>query len=150
MLPKEYWTKATHSMHKLEVCTCGFWDVLMDRHAHYTPLHIWDGVNIVQVLQTILQIPAIKLGTNVCHFKRHFSMLQISCIVYYCCCILSETQVELYNFMAKDNVPFHSVIFPSSLLGTGQPWTVVKHLCATGKLPHWRTWCFICLLMLFC
>lgn len=63
-------------------------------------------------------------------------MLQISCIVYYCCCILSETQVELYNFMAKDNVPFHSVIFPSSLLGTDQPWTVVKHLCATGKLPH--------------
>ena len=35
--------------------------------------------------------------------------------------------------MAKDNVPFHSVIFPSTLLGTGQPWTVVNHLCATGN-----------------
>jgi len=43
-------------------------------------------------------------------------------------------QVELYNFMAKDNVPFHSVIFPCSLLGTAQPWTVVKHLCATEYL----------------
>ena len=41
--------------------------------------------------------------------------------------------MELYNFMAKDNVPFHSVIFPCSLLGTGEPWTVVRHLCATGQ-----------------
>ena len=44
--------------------------------------------------------------------------------------------MELYNFMAKDNVPFHSVIFPSTLLGTGQPWTVVNHLCATGNCHH--------------
>jgi len=47
--------------------------------------------------------------------------------------IVFDNQVELYNFMAKDNVPFHSVIFPSSLLGTDQPWTVVNHLCATGN-----------------
>lgn len=28
--------------------------------------------------------------------------------------------VELVQFMGKDNVPFHTVIFPASLLGTGQ------------------------------
>ena len=34
--------------------------------------------------------------------------------------------------MAKDNVPFHSVIFPSSLLGAKDNWTIVQHLSATG------------------
>lgn len=41
-------------------------------------------------------------------------------------------QVELYNFMAKDNVPFHSVIFPCSLLGADDNYTLVNHLIATG------------------
>jgi hypothetical protein len=27
-------------------------------------------------------------------------------------------EVQLYQFMAKDNVPFHSIVFPSSLIGT--------------------------------
>ena len=30
--------------------------------------------------------------------------------------------VELVQFMGKDNVPFHTVIFPSTLLGTKQVW----------------------------
>ena len=29
-------------------------------------------------------------------------------------------EVELVQFMGKDNVPFHTVIFPATLLGTGQ------------------------------
>lgn len=41
-------------------------------------------------------------------------------------------QVELYNFMAKDNVPFHSVVFPCSLLGAQDNYTLVNHLVATG------------------
>lgn len=41
-------------------------------------------------------------------------------------------QVELYNFMAKDNVPFHSVVFPCSLLGAQDNHTLVNHLVATG------------------
>jgi methionyl-tRNA synthetase len=45
-------------------------------------------------------------------------------------------EVQLYNFMAKDNVPFHSVVFPCSLLGTGQPWTLVNHLSATEYLNY--------------
>ncbi|XP_074931695.1 methionine--tRNA ligase, cytoplasmic isoform X7 [Phalacrocorax aristotelis] len=45
-------------------------------------------------------------------------------------------QVELYNFMAKDNVPFHSVIFPCSLLGAEDNYTLVNHLIATEYLNY--------------
>lgn len=44
--------------------------------------------------------------------------------------------VQLYNFMAKDNVAFHSVIFPSTLLGTNQQWTLLNHLCSTEYLNY--------------
>jgi methionyl-tRNA synthetase len=40
--------------------------------------------------------------------------------------------VKLYQFMGKDNVPFHTVIFPSCLLGTKEPWTLLHHLSTTG------------------
>ena len=33
---------------------------------------------------------------------------------------LNPEQVRLYQFMGKDNIPFHSVVFPSTLLGTGK------------------------------
>ncbi|KAL7891665.1 hypothetical protein AOLI_G00011410 [Acnodon oligacanthus] len=45
-------------------------------------------------------------------------------------------QVELYNFMAKDNVPFHSVIFPCSLLGAQDNYTLVNSLVATEYLNY--------------
>uniref|UniRef100_A0A8C5SLE4 Methionine--tRNA ligase, cytoplasmic n=1 Tax=Laticauda laticaudata TaxID=8630 RepID=A0A8C5SLE4_LATLA len=45
-------------------------------------------------------------------------------------------QIQLYNFMAKDNVPFHSVVFPCSLLGTGDNYTLVNHLIATEYLNY--------------
>ncbi|XP_074836358.1 methionine--tRNA ligase, cytoplasmic isoform X1 [Carettochelys insculpta] len=45
-------------------------------------------------------------------------------------------QVQLYNFMAKDNVPFHSVVFPCTLLGTGENYTLVNHLVATEYLNY--------------
>ncbi|CAG0917660.1 unnamed protein product [Notodromas monacha] len=44
--------------------------------------------------------------------------------------------VELFMFMGKDNVPFHSVIFPSCLLGTRRNWTLVNRLCATEYLNY--------------
>ena len=34
---------------------------------------------------------------------------------------LNADNVKLYQFMGKDNVPFHSVIFPGSLMGTNLP-----------------------------
>nr|DBA32847.1 TPA: hypothetical protein GDO54_000606 [Pyxicephalus adspersus] len=45
-------------------------------------------------------------------------------------------QVQLYNFMAKDNVPFHSIIFPSCLLGSEDNYTLVNHLVATEYLNY--------------
>ena len=44
--------------------------------------------------------------------------------------------VQLYQFMAKDNVRFHSVIFPCELLGTKENWTVVNHISATEYLNY--------------
>ncbi len=45
----------------------------------------------------------------------------------------SPQNIQYYQFMAKDNVPFHSVIFPSCLLGTGENYTLVGHLSGIGK-----------------
>ncbi|XP_013384289.1 methionine--tRNA ligase, cytoplasmic [Lingula anatina] len=45
-------------------------------------------------------------------------------------------QVQLYNFMAKDNVPFHSVIFPCTLLGADDNFTIVNHLSACEYLNY--------------
>lgn len=44
--------------------------------------------------------------------------------------------VQLYQFMGKDNVPFHSVIFPGSQIGTGQKWTMLHHLSTTEYLNY--------------
>ena len=44
--------------------------------------------------------------------------------------------VELFQFMGKDNVPFHSIIFPSSQIGTQENWTKVRHLSATDYLNY--------------
>jgi methionyl-tRNA synthetase len=44
----------------------------------------------------------------------------------------SETKVTLYQFMAKDNVPFHSIMFPATLFAVNRGYTIVNHLMATG------------------
>lgn len=44
----------------------------------------------------------------------------------------SATKVTLYQFMAKDNVPFHSIMFPATLLGANKGYTTVSHIMATG------------------
>ncbi|TPX62930.1 methionine---tRNA ligase [Powellomyces hirtus] len=44
--------------------------------------------------------------------------------------------VELYQFMGKDNVPFHTVVFPSCLLGTGEEWTMLHHISTTEYLQY--------------
>ncbi|XAR72635.1 Methionine--tRNA ligase [Bertholletia excelsa] len=44
--------------------------------------------------------------------------------------------VELYQFMGKDNVPFHTVMFPSSLIGTGENWTMLKSISVTEYLNY--------------
>lgn len=44
--------------------------------------------------------------------------------------------VQLYQFMGKDNVPFHTVVFPSSQLGTGDKWTMLNTLSTTEYLNY--------------
>ncbi|XP_060596345.1 methionine--tRNA ligase, cytoplasmic-like [Ruditapes philippinarum] len=44
--------------------------------------------------------------------------------------------VEMYNFLGKDNVPFHSVIFPATLLGADDNYTIVNHMSATEYLNY--------------
>ncbi|XP_053963720.1 methionine--tRNA ligase, cytoplasmic [Anastrepha ludens] len=47
-----------------------------------------------------------------------------------------DVNVELFQFMAKDNVPFHSIIFPCSLLATNKGHTMVTNIMATEYLNY--------------
>ena len=48
----------------------------------------------------------------------------------------SPENVSLYQFMGKDNVPFHTVVFPCSQLGTGEKWTMLNTLSTTEYLNY--------------
>ena len=43
---------------------------------------------------------------------------------------------ELFQFIGKDNIPFHTVIFPSSLLGSGERWTMLHHMSSTEYMNY--------------
>ncbi|HKK47601.1 MAG TPA: methionine--tRNA ligase, partial [Alkalispirochaeta sp.] len=45
-------------------------------------------------------------------------------------------EVELFQFIGKDNIPFHTVIFPSSLLGSGDEWTLLHHMSSSEYLNY--------------
>lgn len=45
-------------------------------------------------------------------------------------------EVEMVQFMGKDNVPFHTVIFPTTLMGTRDPWTMMKKISVTEYLNY--------------
>lgn len=44
--------------------------------------------------------------------------------------------VELYQFIGKDNVFFHSIFFPATQIATGDNWTKVHHLSTTEYLQY--------------
>ncbi|KAM7536969.1 hypothetical protein Aperf_G00000073193 [Anoplocephala perfoliata] len=44
--------------------------------------------------------------------------------------------VEYFQFMAKDNVPFHACVFPATLLGCSKKYTFVKQIIATDYLNY--------------
>jgi len=44
--------------------------------------------------------------------------------------------VSLYQFMGKDNVPFHTIIFPASQLGTKENWTKIKTVSTAEYLNY--------------
>ncbi|TQD76213.1 hypothetical protein C1H46_038240 [Malus baccata] len=57
----------------------------------------------------------------------------------------NRENVELYQFMGKDNVPFHTVtfsyhlpevMFPCTLLGTGENWTLMKSISVAEYMMH--------------
>ena len=45
-------------------------------------------------------------------------------------------KVELFQFIGKDNIPFHTVIFPSTLLGSPHNWTKLHHMSSTEYLNY--------------
>ena len=48
----------------------------------------------------------------------------------------SPGETELFQFIGKDNIPFHTVIFPSSLLGSGENWTMLHHMSSSEYLNY--------------
>ena len=44
--------------------------------------------------------------------------------------------VRYVQFMGKDNVAFHTVSFPATILGSGEPWKTVDPL----KAFNWLNW----------
>lgn len=43
---------------------------------------------------------------------------------------------ELFQFIGKDNIPFHTVVFPATLLGTEEKWTMLHHMSSTEYLNY--------------
>ena len=44
--------------------------------------------------------------------------------------------VRYIQFMGKDNVPFHTLSFPATILGSGEPWKMVDHLKSFNYLNY--------------
>ena len=44
--------------------------------------------------------------------------------------------VAYYQFMGKDNVPFHTLSFPATILGSGEPWKLVDYLKSFNYLNY--------------
>ncbi|KAF8753526.1 Class-I aminoacyl-tRNA synthetase [Rhizoctonia solani] len=48
----------------------------------------------------------------------------------------NQENVRLFQFMGKDNVYFHTVLWPGILLADGRPWTKLHHLSTTEYLNY--------------
>ncbi|KAH0955052.1 hypothetical protein HN011_005185 [Eciton burchellii] len=47
-----------------------------------------------------------------------------------------DMKIDLCQFMAKDNVPFHTIMFPACLLAVNQNYTLMKYIMATDYLNY--------------
>lgn len=47
-----------------------------------------------------------------------------------------KTPVDLFQFIGKDNIPFHTVVFPCSEIGSGHNWTKLFHMSSTEYLNY--------------
>lgn len=45
-------------------------------------------------------------------------------------------EVLLYQFIGKDNIPFHTVVFPATLLGGGDTWTMLHKISSSEYLNY--------------
>jgi len=45
--------------------------------------------------------------------------------------------VRYVQFMAKDNVPFHTISFPGTILGSGEPWKLVNYIKGFNWLKYY-------------
>ena len=49
---------------------------------------------------------------------------------------LEPESTDLFQFIGKDNIPFHTVVFPATQLATGQNWTMLHHMSSTEYLNY--------------
>ncbi len=49
---------------------------------------------------------------------------------------MGAEDVSYYQFMGKDNVPFHTLSFPATILGSGEPWKLVDYLKSFNYLNY--------------
>ena len=45
-------------------------------------------------------------------------------------------KTRLFQFIGKDNIPFHTVIFPATQLASGEDWTMLYHMSSTEYLNY--------------
>ena len=48
----------------------------------------------------------------------------------------NKADVQLVQFMGKDNIPFHCVVFPSTLMAADKSWTLLHHVSCTEYLQY--------------
>ncbi len=47
-----------------------------------------------------------------------------------------KPKVDLFQFIGKDNIPFHTVIFPCTMLGSPHDWTKLYHMSSTEYMNY--------------
>lgn len=52
---------------------------------------------------------------------------------------LNDEEVSLIQFMGKDNIPFHTILFPAYLIGTKENYTLLKKLSVNEYLNYENT-----------
>ena len=49
---------------------------------------------------------------------------------------MGAQDVTYFQFMGKDNVPFHTLSFPATIIGSGEPWKLVDYLKSFNYLNY--------------
>ena len=49
---------------------------------------------------------------------------------------MGAEDVKYFQFMGKDNVPFHTLSFPATIMGSGEPWKLVDYIKSFNYLNY--------------